>query len=81
LIYLKVISIRDVSSTYHVPLLLREQGVFDFLKKRLHLDSIYITPAQREKGESLLKEWINLTEEYAIIDLYHNIFVDNPNYF
>jgi CTP synthase len=60
----QVISIRDVSSTYHVPLLLREQGVLDFLKKRLHLDSIYITPAQREKGESLLKEWINLTEEH-----------------
>jgi CTP synthase len=72
LIYLKVISVRDVSSTYHVPLLLREQGVLDFLKKRLNLDSIYITPAQREKGETLLKEWINLTEGYAIVDLYHN---------
>ena len=70
-----MISVRDVSSIDHVPLLLREQGVLDFLKKRLHLDSIYITPAQREKGETLLKEWINLTEGYVIIEIHHNIYM------
>ncbi|RIA89200.1 CTP synthase [Glomus cerebriforme] len=60
----QVISVRDVSSTYHIPLLLKEQGVLDFLKNRLKLDKILISNAQLDKGEILLKQWTKLTEEH-----------------
>ncbi|CAG8500706.1 14945_t:CDS:10 [Funneliformis mosseae] len=60
----QVLSVRDVSSTYHVPLLIREQGVLDFLRKRLDLDSINISSAQIEKGETLLKQWTKLTIDH-----------------
>jgi CTP synthase len=65
LTHFKVISVRDVSSTYHVPLLLKEQGVLDFLMNRLKLDKILISQTQLEKGKTLLKQWIKLTEEYV----------------
>uniref|UniRef100_A0A1D1YV64 CTP synthase n=1 Tax=Anthurium amnicola TaxID=1678845 RepID=A0A1D1YV64_9ARAE len=60
----QVISVRDVSSTYHVPLLLKEQGVLDFLKNRLKLDKILISQSRVEKGDTLLKQWIKLTEDH-----------------
>ncbi|CAB4446626.1 unnamed protein product [Rhizophagus irregularis] len=60
----QVISVRDVSSTYHVPLLLKEQGVLDFLINRLKLDKILISKTQVEKGENLLKQWTKLTEDH-----------------
>ena len=33
----QVVGIHDVSSVYHVPLLLRAQGIVEFLEKRLSL--------------------------------------------
>lgn len=36
----QVLGVHDLSSVYHVPLLLRDQGIVTFLRKRLNLDSI-----------------------------------------
>ncbi|CAG8490510.1 8631_t:CDS:10 [Acaulospora morrowiae] len=60
----QVISVRDVPSTYNVPLLLKEQGVLDFLRKRLDLDCMHISTDQIIRGESILAEWTKLAEEY-----------------
>ncbi|CAG8760350.1 29507_t:CDS:10, partial [Gigaspora margarita] len=60
----QVISVRDVLSTYHVPLLLEEQGVLSFFHKRLGLDNIHISADQLIKGESILKKWTKLTEDH-----------------
>ncbi|RHZ65437.1 hypothetical protein Glove_315g58 [Diversispora epigaea] len=60
----QVISVRDVLSTYHVPLLLKEQGVLNFFRKRLDLDSMRISTDQLIKGEIILKQWTKLTAEY-----------------
>ncbi|CAG8524226.1 30653_t:CDS:10 [Racocetra persica] len=60
----QVISVRDVLSTYHVPLLLKEQGVLSFFRKRLDLNIMHISTEQRIKGECILKEWTKLTEDH-----------------
>ncbi|RIB24057.1 CTP synthase [Gigaspora rosea] len=60
----QVISVRDVLSTYHVPLLLKEQGVLSFFQKRLGLDTIHISADQLIKSESILKKWTKLTEDH-----------------
>ncbi|CAG8487187.1 14815_t:CDS:10 [Dentiscutata erythropus] len=60
----QVISVRDVLSTYHVPLLLKEQGVLSFFHKRLGLNNIHISADRLIKGENILKEWTKLTEEH-----------------
>ena len=39
----QVIGVHDVSSVYHVPLLLQSQGIVQFLQKRLNLPSIKLT--------------------------------------
>ena len=41
----QVLGIHDVSSVYHVPLLLQSQGVIEYLTRRLHLDELRSTPA------------------------------------
>nr|CAG8562988.1 4839_t:CDS:10 [Entrophospora candida] len=63
----QVVSVRDVSSTYHVPLLLSEQGVLKFLITRLSLNLINIKQEQCNHGLHLLREWIMLTEEHDLL--------------
>ncbi len=46
----QVLGVHNVSSTYHVPLLLREQGLGDFLSKRLNLGELDIRPRDEEEG-------------------------------
>jgi CTP synthase len=58
----QVLSVHDVSSVYHVPLLLRSQGLIPFLQKRLNLHSIAILPALKERGEGLSTRWKALTQ-------------------
>ncbi|BEI97969.1 hypothetical protein CcaverHIS631_0302680 [Cutaneotrichosporon cavernicola] len=53
----QVLGVHNVSSTYHVPLLLREQGLIDFLKQRLALNTITVSPAQKKNGELLMARW------------------------
>jgi CTP synthase len=55
----QVLGVHNVQSTYHVPLLLREQGLLEFFRKRLELP--VVTPEHKQKGENLLARWRSLT--------------------
>ncbi|EEB93386.1 hypothetical protein MPER_07962, partial [Moniliophthora perniciosa FA553] len=57
----QVIGVHDVSSVYHVPLLLQSQGIIEYLTKRLNLGSVSVTPEMKERGASLSKRWRELT--------------------
>ncbi|CAG8518634.1 6990_t:CDS:10 [Paraglomus brasilianum] len=61
----QVLSVQDVASTYHVPLLLKDQGILNYLTKRLRLDCISITPEWQRKGSNLLRFWKKLTVEHS----------------
>ncbi|CCK71018.1 CTP synthase URA7 KNAG_0F03560 [Huiozyma naganishii CBS 8797] len=53
----QVVNVHDVNSTYHVPLLLLEQKMIDYLHDRLNLTSIELSEEDVEKGGHLLKKW------------------------
>lgn len=57
----QVMGVHNVSSTYHVPLLMREQGLLDFLSKRLNLPEVQIRPELQKSGDSLMSRWKALT--------------------
>ncbi|KAG5336746.1 CTP synthase ura7 [Termitomyces sp. Mn162] len=57
----QVFGVHDVSSVYHVPLLLKSQGIINFLRKRLRLDTIQISKEMAIKGASLENRWKDLT--------------------
>ncbi|KAH8817910.1 CTP synthase [Flagelloscypha sp. PMI_526] len=57
----QVFGVHDVSSVYHVPLLLRSQGIIDYLRKRLNLDSVQITDTMVASGLDLEKRWKDMT--------------------
>lgn len=60
----QVLVIHDVSSTYHVPLLLEQQRIIKSLSKRLKLDGIVISEKLREAGRQLWTQWEMLTQSY-----------------
>ncbi|KIL57693.1 hypothetical protein M378DRAFT_87535 [Amanita muscaria Koide BX008] len=57
----QVFGIHDVTSVYHVPLLLQSQGIVGYLTKRLELDKISIPQEMKEQGSSLWKRWREMT--------------------
>ena len=57
----QVVGVHDVSSVYHVPLLLQSQGIVQFLQKRLNLPSIELTDVDRARGLDLERRWRELT--------------------
>ncbi|KAG0040730.1 CTP synthase ura7 [Podila clonocystis] len=58
----QVLAVRDCSSVYHVPELLKEQGLIDYLWKRLSIEqTVSISPALKEKGEVMWQKWNQLT--------------------
>lgn len=57
----QVLGVHDVRSTYHVPLLLKQQGIVDYLTKRLNLGSITISHRSKTAGDLRLSRWTNLT--------------------
>jgi CTP synthase len=61
----QVLGVHDVASVYHVPLLLREQGIIKFLQKRLALDQIVPSPDRLTAGADIAKRWRELTIRYA----------------
>jgi CTP synthase len=61
----QVIGVHDVSSTYHVPLLLRQQKIVEYFTKRLGLDSIITSTRQKAQGELRWDKWKNLTISYV----------------
>ena len=60
----QVLAVHDVSSVYHVPMLLREHGVIDFFRRRLNLDAIKISDERRLAGGKLWEEWTTLAGRY-----------------
>lgn len=58
----QVVGIHDVSSVYHVPLLLKNQDIIKFLQKRLGLDSVSVSKELHDKGEKLMKRWKDMTD-------------------
>lgn len=58
----QVIGIHDVSSVYHVPLLLRQQGIVQYLQKRLSLMSVEKSAAMVERGKDIQRRWEDMTD-------------------
>ncbi|KAF9975022.1 CTP synthase ura7 [Actinomortierella ambigua] len=58
----QVLAVRDCNSVYHVPELLREQGLVDYLWKRLNIEStITISEPLKQKGQDMWQRWNKLT--------------------
>ncbi len=57
----QVFGVHDVSSVYHVPLLLQSQGIVEYLRKRLDLGSVNVTEKMVQHGLSLEKRWRDMT--------------------
>lgn len=53
----QVFGVHDVSSVYHVPLLLHSQGIISYLTKRLALEKIGITSTMKQCGQDLDRRW------------------------
>ncbi|CCM04006.1 uncharacterized protein FIBRA_06163 [Fibroporia radiculosa] len=58
----QVIGVHDVSSVYHVPLLLQSQGIVEYLHKRLNLSGIKLSQQMIDRGVSLESRWRELTK-------------------
>lgn len=71
----QVLGVHDVGSVYHVPLLLKEQGLLRFLQKRLNLNTITVTPEQVTQGNELSQRWRDLTIGYDAVQVHlHLVF-------
>ncbi|WVR05540.1 CTP synthase [Kwoniella sp. DSM 27419] len=57
----QVMGVHNVNSTYHVPVLLQEQGMLDYFKKRLNLGEISIKPELKQKGQDFMGRWKAMT--------------------
>lgn len=60
----QVIAVHDVNSTYHVPLLLKEQRMMKYLTRKLHLNDSDLSPDALTRGEKLLNKWEELTSRH-----------------
>src|SRR5271170_4904237 len=56
----QVTAVHNVSSTYHVPLLLEKQGLIPTIRDILKLDEIPKAPALVARGQATWKEWQSL---------------------
>ncbi|RDW59643.1 putative CTP synthase [Coleophoma cylindrospora] len=56
-----IIAVHNVSSTYHVPLLLEQQGLISTIRSILNLDAVEKIPKLVAKGEKTWNEWKALT--------------------
>jgi CTP synthase len=57
----QVIAVHNVSSTYHVPLLLEKQGLIPTIRDVLKLDAVSKAPALVKRGQVTWHEWKTLT--------------------
>lgn len=64
----QVVNVYDVKSTYHIPLLLLEQKMMDYLHKRLQLGDIQLAAEDRQRGEQLLEKWTSMTKNFEASD-------------
>lgn len=60
----QVLVVHDLSSVYHVPLLLDQQMIIEQLSKKLKLEKVSPTPGYVSKGASLWADWKNLTSTH-----------------
>ncbi|EDO18403.1 hypothetical protein Kpol_1013p78 [Vanderwaltozyma polyspora DSM 70294] len=60
----QVINVYDVNSTYHVPLLLSEQKMMEYLVKRLNLDEVQLSSEEKLRGEQLFNSWKLMTGNF-----------------
>ncbi|AAS54171.1 AGL320Cp [Eremothecium gossypii ATCC 10895] len=69
----QVVNVHDVASTYHVPLLLLEQRMIDYLGQRLKLSDIKLGAEDKERGARLLDRWRHLTtaidESFEVVQI------------
>lgn len=56
----QVIAVHDVSTTYHVPLLLEKQKLLNTISELLDLKSVQQPAASIEKGGRMWREWVDL---------------------
>ena len=49
--------IHDLTSVYHVSLLLQSRGIVEFLTRRLELEKVSISDEMKGKGRFLMKRW------------------------
>ncbi|KIK18821.1 hypothetical protein PISMIDRAFT_30442 [Pisolithus microcarpus 441] len=57
----QVLGVHDVSSVYHVPLLLQSQGIVDYLRKRLNLTALTVPEEMTQRGLSIEARWKAMT--------------------
>ncbi|PKY01999.1 CTP synthase [Aspergillus campestris IBT 28561] len=57
----QVIGVHNVSSTYHVPLLLEQQGFLHVVSDLLKIQNVSLSSALVSKGQSTWKQWNTLT--------------------
>ena len=57
----QVLAVHDVTSTYHVPLLLEQQGLIPQMVSLFQLDKLHINPSLTTKGQSIWYNWKALT--------------------
>ncbi|KAF9904717.1 CTP synthase ura7 [Linnemannia zychae] len=58
----QVLAVRDCNSVYHVPELLKDQGMVDYLWKRLNIENtINISAPLKQKGLDMWTKWNQLT--------------------
>ena len=60
--YEKIIAVHDVSTTYHVPMLLEKQKVLNTINGLLELDSYERSPALIDQGKEMWKKWVGLAQ-------------------
>lgn len=58
----KVIAVHDVSTTYHVPMLLEKQNVLGTISELLELGSYERPPPLVEQGKEIWKQWVGLAQ-------------------
>ncbi|KAI0299838.1 CTP synthase N-terminus-domain-containing protein [Russula brevipes] len=59
----QVVGVHDVTSVYHVPLLLQSQGIVEYLQRRLNLSSLELTSKMLDRGTSLKSRWKTITTD------------------
>ncbi|KAF5098359.1 hypothetical protein D0Z00_002071 [Geotrichum galactomycetum] len=60
----QVWAVHDVNSTYHVPLLLRDQKMLKYFSDRLKLSDIIIPKERIDKGKDLWSRWLQITSSH-----------------
>ncbi|KAF2634619.1 CTP synthase-like protein [Massarina eburnea CBS 473.64] len=65
----QVIVVKNMPSTYQVPMLLEQQGLIPLLRKILALDNFTISDALEKKGRATWAQWNRLTAVNLVPDL------------